>query len=141
MSDVRVIGVGSPFGADCIAKIVIEQLQKKYATAIQSKEVTIDYYDRPGFYLLTLMRDAKQVHIIDAIVSDKPAGFIHRYEDIEIFQQNIKTLSSHGHGVADVLALGKTLNQLPDKIILHGIEMGDDITAAANQLVDQINLI
>lgn len=116
---IGVIGVGSSFGADNIAQYVIELLQKKY-------HIQCDYYDRPGLYLLDYMKDFNCLHLIDAIVSDKPVGTLHRYEDIKDLCADDILLSSHGVGIAEVLSLGSILNCLPEKIIIHGIEIDND---------------
>ncbi len=121
MSKIAVIGVGSPFADDHIAYDVIQLLQKKSLPSM-----SIHYYDRPGWYLLEYMHDFETVHLIDAIVSGKPIGTLHRYDDIDYFQIQKILLSSHNFGLAETLLLGQTLNQLPKTLVIHGIEISVD---------------
>lgn len=130
MKIIGIVGVGSPFGSDAIGQRVIGLLQKRIELQGQYRDqIVLDYYDRPGPYLLEIMKDFYTVHLIDAIVSNQPIGTLHRYENIEAFQKDHQLLSSHGFGLAETLALGEILECLPDKVIIHGIEVGLKIKA------------
>jgi hydrogenase maturation protease len=121
MSKIAVIGVGSPFADDHIAYDVIQLLQQEPLLS-----VSLQYYDRPGWYLLEYMQDFDVVHLIDAIISDKPIGTLHRYDDIDYFKTQETLLSSHNFGLAETLLLGQSLNQLPAQLVIHGIEIAVD---------------
>lgn len=121
MSRIAVIGVGSPFADDHIAYDVIQLLQQESLPS-----VSLQYYDRPGWYLLEYMQDFDVVHLIDAIISDKPIGTLHRYDDIDYFKTQETFLSSHSFGLAETLLLGQSLNQLPAQLVIHGIEIAVD---------------
>ena len=121
MNKIAVIGVGSPFADDHIAYDVIQLLQQE-----PSVSAFLHYYDRPGWYLLEYMQDFDIVHLIDAIVSDKPIGTLHRYDDIDYFKTQETLLSSHNFGLAEILLLGQSLNQLPAQLVIHGIEIAVD---------------
>lgn len=118
MSKLAVIGVGSPFADDHIAYDVIQLLQQESLPS-----VSLQYYDRPGWYLLEYMQDFDVVHLIDAIISEKPIGTLHRYDDIDYFKTQNSLLSSHSFGLAETLLLGQSLNQLPTQLVIHGIEI------------------
>ena len=118
-----IIGVGSPFGDDNVAEQVIENLMQAQSSGELSSHIDIKYFDRPGYALLELIQDYSNVKLIDAMVSDKPIGFIHRYDSLSAFQQAKNTLSSHNMGVAEVLALGEVLGILPEQITFYGIEI------------------
>lgn len=125
MNKIAIIGVGSPFGDDAIAYQVIECLKEESLPAID-----LHYYDRPGWHLLECMKPFNTVHLVDAIVSGNPPGTLHRYEDIHTFEQHQNLLSSHSFGLAETLLLGEVLDELPAKLIIHGIEIsltGGDI--------------
>jgi hydrogenase maturation protease len=121
VSKTAVIGVGSPFGDDTIAYKIIEYLKQEPALMVD-----LQYHDRPGWHLLDCMKPFDVVHIVDAMVSHKPPGTLHRYEDIHAFKLNQTLLSSHGFGLAEALLLGEALNQLPARLIIHGIEISLD---------------
>lgn len=75
MNKIQVLGIGSPVGLDCVGELVIEKLKSKLMQATFRDQVDLNYYDRPGFYLLELMRDKEIIHLINAIISDKPFGY------------------------------------------------------------------
>jgi hydrogenase maturation protease len=139
MSKIAVIGVGSPFADDHIAYDVIQLLQQE---SLQT--ISLQYYDRPGWYLLEYMQEFDIVHLVDAIISDKPIGTLHRYDDIDYFKTQNTLLSSHSFGLAETLLLGQSLNQLPAQLVIHGIEIAVDnsdenrLKEACLALVDRI---
>lgn len=142
---IGIIGVGSSFGADCIAQHIIQLLQKKINVTQFKNNIFCDYYDRPGFYLLECIKKFETVHLIDAVMGEKKIGTLYRFDHIHAFKKNNLMLSSHGMGVAETLLLGEALNCLPSKIIIHGIEINattdlnsDEIQRASDQLVENI---
>lgn len=141
MNKVAIIGVGSPFADDHIAYEVIHTLQQE-----PSLSASLQYYDRPGWYLLEYMQGFDVVHLIDAIVSDQPVGTLHRYEGIEYFKTQETLLSSHHFGLVETLLLGQSLNQLPAQLVIHGIEIAVDsnneeiLKDACLALVERIKL-
>ncbi|RUR17862.1 hydrogenase maturation protease [Legionella sp. km535] len=124
MTDIKVLGIGSPFGDDRAGCIVAERLKQRGLIHRKSSMILIEAHDRPGVRLLELMRQANRVYLIDAIQSGNPPGTIHRFHNEEIFELNAM-LSTHDMGVAQTLALGRSLGELPEHIILYGIEIGD----------------
>ena len=123
---IGIIGIGSPFGSDCVAQYVIRFLKQNLIDNKIKNIMEPQYYDRPGVHLLEYLQKFSVVHLIDAMISGKPMGTIHRYEEMAVFEENNRLISSHGFGVAQVLSLGKVLNCLPKKIIIHGIEINDE---------------
>jgi hydrogenase maturation protease len=144
--DIAILGVGSSFGSDDIAQQVVIKLKKKLQISKINISVHIGYHDRPGLHLLEIMKGYPIVHLVDAVLSDKPIGYIHRYEDFDKFETQNKMLSSHGLGLAETIALGKTLEYLPNNIIIHGIEISvinnadetEILNRAIETLVDSI---
>lgn len=119
MNSIAIIGVGSPWGADCLAKKVIDLLLPDL-----SNQYFLDYLDRPGLSLLTLIKAFNTVHLVDAVSGKAPIGFIYRYKNIEAFKKSKNIFSTHGLGLVETLLLGDALDLLPEKIIIHGVEMG-----------------
>lgn len=119
MKKILVLGVGSTFGADNIGEIVIKKLKKR----VFCQGVAFDYLDRPGFHLIERMKAYEIVHLIDAMQSDKPFGYVHRIENLNVLERSQQTLSSHGYGIAQVLALADVMDLLPKKLVIHGIEI------------------
>lgn len=127
MSLIRVIGIGSLFGDDQIGWEIVRLLKKRERISkIPADILTVSCCYHPG-ELLELMQGASYVFLIDAIKSfHLPIGQISRLEKEEIVTAMDGGLSTHELGVASILQLGETLDILPEKIVLYGIEIGDD---------------
>lgn len=120
---IKVLGIGSPFGVDSVGWQVVELLlQSNRLTGYESQHLQMEWHDRPGIRLLTLMADASHVLMIDAVVSGHPIGTIHRLEN-QAIEALPNLLSTHDMGVAEVLQLGRALNQLPQHLVLYGMEV------------------
>ncbi|KTD46229.1 hydrogenase maturation protease [Legionella quateirensis] len=123
MNYIKVLGIGSPFGDDQAGCRVAQLLKQNDLIRRNCSAVLIEAHDRPGVRLLELMRQANRVYLIDAIQSGNQPGTIHRFMNEQIFELN-SMLSTHDMGVAQTLALGRSLEELPEQIILYGIEIG-----------------
>ena len=146
MSSIRVFGIGSSFGDDQIGWETINLLKKQEVIKnISSDTLSLSCCNHPQ-ELLDLMRGAEVVFLIDAIKSNNQVGTIHRLENEEIYAVDHQ-LSTHGLGLAHILQLGKVLNDLPKRVILYGIEIGNTegfsisdelLKTAKSKLVDEI---
>ncbi|HAT1595612.1 TPA: hydrogenase maturation protease [Legionella pneumophila] len=123
MSLIKILGIGSPFGDDQVGCLAADCLKAELSKEQYiSKSVCIESHDRPGLRLIELMNSAKVAFLIDAVKSGCAIGTIHRLKNNEIFAfQN--RLSTHEMGVAEALQIGQSLNDLPEDIILYGIEI------------------
>jgi hydrogenase maturation protease len=122
MSRVAVLGLGSPFGDDRVGWEVAQGLGRiPWAEHGPDSVVTVDCLDRPGAGLLERFRDADCVILIDAMRSGAPAGTLRRMHPDEILA-DADSPSSHGFGLAQTLALGRALGELPSNLVLFGIE-------------------
>ena len=124
MTGIIIVGVGSPFGVDRLGWEVLERL-KKNVLPDESGDERISYIcsDRPGPALLEMIRGAGLAIIIDAIQAGDVPGKLIRLEGEQISTVPLR-LSSHGFGIADTLALGKTVGGLPEKVVILGLEIG-----------------
>ncbi|MGC9457686.1 MAG: hydrogenase maturation protease [Halothiobacillaceae bacterium] len=140
----RVIGIGSPFGDDRLGWAVVRSLQTR-CDGLSGLECLV--LDRPGPALLTHLAGARQVAIVDAMRSGAA-----EYSLLEIDPAKPDAggswTSSHGFGLLQTLALGRTLGQLPPRLRLFGIEMGDGaqpvpemtVASIADQLAEVLAL-
>lgn len=126
MRSIRILGIGSFSGADQVGLLVIKRIKAKLQDHPANEEVDIDFYDRPGMHLIELIKEAEIVHLIDAMMSAREEGFIHRYTDINVFQAINHSLSSHGYGVAEALQLAKVMGSLPNQLVIHGVEISKE---------------
>ena len=118
-SKVLIIGVGNAYRGDdgagvAVARLLSGQVQPGMKVIEETGE---------GTALAEAWRGAGFVIVVDAIRSGAPAGTIRRFdagkEKIpgEIFGQ-----STHTFGVAGAIELARTLEELPPRLLLYGIE-------------------
>lgn len=143
---IKIIAIGSPFGDDRLGWVAAEQLQDSPVLRFAEKQVMITMLDRPGPAVISHWRDADAAIIIDAVRSGAEPGTVHCLTADDINNNNA-TPSTHGFGIAAALELAGTLGQLPDKLVLCGIEMdpmhegdapGKKVRAALPLLVHKI---
>lgn len=125
MSELHVLGIGSPFGDDQLGWEVVKLLQQRSTLyRFIPGQLHIACCDRPGMYLLELMRPAHTVFLIDAVKTGAPLGTVHYFQNEEIAGID-DTLSTHALGISAAMKMGATLQTLPQRVILYGVEIGD----------------
>lgn len=122
----RVIGVGSPFTGDTVGLEAIGLLQQE--TRLFPSALALEFLalDRPGSRLITHFSGAQTVVLIDAMQSGRSAATVRRLHPDELVQQ-AGAPSSHSLGVAEALALASALGELPQTLLLYGIEAGETV--------------
>ena len=117
----RVIGLGNAYRCDdgvglCVARSLRRRLP--WADVIEtSGEATA---------LVDLWADAERVMVIDATVSDAPAGTVRRLDLLAMDPIPVGfRSSSHTFGLAHAVALGRALRRLPCSLVAYGIEARD----------------
>jgi hydrogenase maturation protease len=116
----RVIGVGSPFGADRLGWLAIERLAGRLPPGCELIKL-----DRPGSSLLVHLRDSARAVVIDAVMRDDAPGSASLLS-LDELERLPAPPSSHGFGLAQTLALGASLGELPPEFHLIGIHTGAD---------------
>jgi len=138
---VCILGIGSPSGDDQAGWLTVDALLAIGACAAGGG-ILIQKLDRPGSGLIPLLAGASRVILIDAMQSNGPIGRIQHF-DADDWPAYNKGLSSHGFGVLDALALAQALGNLPPRLDLYGIGIGEaipcdtpciEVQAAAQQL-------
>ena len=141
-----ILGVGSPFGDDRAGWAAAALLAASDLVTSSAGQIGVRTLDRPGSLLLAEFGQSGGVILIDALCSDALPGSIRRL-DAEAVCGARPVLSSHGIGVAQAVALARSLGCLPVRFALFGIEAdrqhaGGDlspaVTAALPQLVEQV---
>ncbi|MGA8275085.1 MAG: hydrogenase maturation protease [Thermoplasmata archaeon] len=85
-------------------------------------------FDGESTGLLDLWTGAGLVVIVDAIRSHGTPGHLHRFEgDLTPLLAEPSTSSTHGLGVAEAWRLGRSLDQLPERLVVFGVE-GEDFS-------------
>ncbi len=118
----RLLGVGSPFGADRLAWEAIDHL-----AALGLGECELVKLDRPGSSLLAWFDGVEHLILLDALAVDSDAGSPRLLDPRELDRLAPGT-SSHGFGVAQALDLAAQLDQLPDRVDILGIATGADLS-------------
>lgn len=118
---VAVIGVGSPFAADSLGWLAIDELRRSLPADGFPVALRFEQLDRPGPSLLSAMRNVDLAVVVDAV--DTPMPGVLKVTLDELLQRDGLT-SSHGFGVAETLALGRALHDLPANLWLYGVPMG-----------------
>ena len=116
----KVIGVGNEWrGDDAAGLLVARRLQ-----AGRLPQVSIAECRGTVTAVREAWKDAAGVIVVDAVFSGGRPGSIYRFDahDAEVPVQLPRTLSSHGLGVAEALALGQLFQELPPFLIIYGIE-------------------
>ncbi len=120
MRNVRIVGVGSPFGDDragwLAARYLEQYLEKRYPGLVQR----CDLLDRPGTALLDYLKpDNGVILLLDAVVAQCGLAAVSTYNFEDLAEA--QGISSHGFGVAETLELGDTLGILHPEIYLLGL--------------------
>ncbi len=127
----RIIGIGSPFGADQLGWSAIDLLQTELPDCELIK------LDRPGSDLIRYFQGLDDVVLIDAVQAGQSPGSVLRLEVEDLALTECQT-SSHGFGVADALKMAAELNLSPKKLLLIGLEAGSDLTSVPEIELQQL---
>nr|WP_231362396.1 hydrogenase maturation protease [Thioalkalivibrio sp. ARh3] len=110
-----VIGVGNPWrGDDGIGHAVVDALAGTPGLATAKSQ------GEPA-ELMELWQGYEPVILVDAIVTGAAPGTLHRLDAREPLPRGAR-YSSHGIGLAEAVELARSLGDLPDTLIVHGIE-------------------
>lgn len=133
LSAPRIIGVGSPFGADRLGWEVAERMRSDRLLTIEPPPEIL-CCDRPGPRLLELLSGVNLAFILDAMSAGLAPGTVRCLTADELEGEDVR-FSCHGFGLASTLALGRALRMLPPRLHVVGIEGGEgtmpDVRSAA----------
>jgi hydrogenase maturation protease len=118
-----ILGIGSPFGQDSLGWQAIDGLVEcGLQQRLACHEVFLQKADRPGALLLEHMRGMDVAILIDALIGGDEPGRVHSLT-VEETAQGELALSGHDLGVAGALALGDALGDLPERVLVLGVEV------------------
>lgn len=127
MSDILVVGIGNPYrGDDGAGWAVIDTLEGKVPSRVRLSKIRGDIAE-----LMDVFENYSTVYLIDACSMNSPPGFWQRLDvhTDPILLDNAQT-STHGLNLSQAIALAKTLDQLPSKLIIYAIN-GDHYNVGA----------
>ncbi|MGF1642743.1 MAG: hydrogenase maturation protease [Thiotrichales bacterium] len=138
--------MGSPFGADTLGWRVIVALRAwPEFQARHAEYVATEICDRPGSDILRVLHPYERAIVVDAMCSGAAGGTV-RELTLDDLPRVLAPASSHGFGLAAALQLGRVLRQLPERLVIVGIEWTDSIdaydpSAAVSRILDLLETI
>lgn len=114
-----VVGLGHDIRADdaagpMVARLVAPHLPEGWSAVEHHGDLTA---------LLDLCKGMDEVVVVDAVVSGAPAGTVHH---LLVGEETLPDLmsagSTHGFGLLEVVALGRTLGHVTGRVTLVGLE-------------------
>jgi len=118
-STITLIGVGNRFrGDDGVGWEIVEKLKAEILPDAQVIEASGE-----GASLIESMKGKDRVLMFDAVYSGAKAGSIFRFEaHSQPIPAKFFNYSTHAFSLAEAIELARALNQLPEKLIVYGIE-------------------
>lgn len=111
-----IIGIGSPYGDDQLGWLTVDVLEQQLNPPVHCLKL-----DRPGPELLRYFQGTSSVVLVDAILEDSQTTT--RELQVDELIAITKLTSSHGFELSKTLALGDTLDLLPQQLRLFGVPM------------------
>ncbi len=113
-----------------------------------ASDVRVVEHDGEATALLSEFQSAQHVWLIDAAQSGAAPGTVHRI-DCSLADPTLPTgtVSSHGFGLAEAIALARELDMLPRQCVVYAIEGADfsagvamscEVMKAANTVVERM---
>ena len=133
-----VIGVGNDFaGDDAAGRLVARALERAEGVdVLETHGAAAD--------IVTMMEGRDRVVIVDACTSGAAPGTLHRLDAVAGDLPGwLRSVSSHGIGVAEAVALARLLGTLPPRVEVWAIEgtafcVGDAVGAEVQRAIDRI---
>jgi hydrogenase maturation protease len=103
-----VLGIGQSLRGDDAAGLEAVRLwQQTYPQTAQ--RVQVELFELPGLALLDRLEGMEAAILVDALQTNLTPGTIHRLGPEELAAFTLDSQSAHGWGVAETLALGRSL--------------------------------
>ncbi len=142
---VLLVGIGNEFrtddGAGCYA---VGKIMSRGHGRLTAKILA-----REGTDLIECWRGYETVYVVDAAMSGQEPGTVHRFEiPGQEIPKSVFCTSTHAFGLADVIPLARTLDALPPKLIVYGIEaesfdhgrgLTEKVKAGADKLAEELS--
>jgi len=145
LSKVTCIGVGNRFRNDDGLGWHIAKIMQAEVPEIEILEASGE-----GMSLLEIMQQRKFVFIFDAVNSGSDPGTVFRFQaDSECLPSKFFHYSTHEFSVAEAIELGRSLKQLPEKLIVYGIEgknfragteLSEEVEKSIPEVVEQVKV-
>jgi|TARA_B100000745_G_scaffold253003_1_gene175284 hydrogenase maturation protease len=121
VSEILILGIGSPHGADRLGWDCIDELRN--LAQRWPGRIALEKCDTPA-NIPNHISDCAFAILVDAIQGDFPYGTVLRLNEEEL-PEVVSRMSSHGVGVCDGIRLAATLSMKPDNLVLFGIDINE----------------
>jgi hydrogenase maturation protease len=111
----RIIGCGHPDRGDDAAGLLVARRLR--ALGLEAEEHTGD-----GLSLIERWQESETVILIDAVVTGAAPGELIIRDGAEARPVADVHRSTHAFGVAEALQLARTLDRMPHRLVIYGIE-------------------
>lgn len=117
---VLVLGIGSESrGHDAVGLLAARDLDAMHLPGVRVVESRGD-----GARLMRLWKGCPAVLLVDAVHSGAPPGTLHRLDASHTaVPPKFLCASSHQFGVEEAIETSRTLGELPERVILFGVEI------------------
>lgn len=116
---ILIIGVGNEYRSDDGLGVYVARELRRHLPAT----IRIIEHSGEGTALMAAWTGAQHVFIVDAVSSNEPLRTVHRVDAMrEQIPKRMFASSSHQCGVAEAIAIAKELGELPQTLMLYGIE-------------------
>lgn len=143
-SAILVIGVGNKYrGDDAVGLVVARRIE-----SLHLRDTIVSEESGEGANLIEVWKSAGTVIVVDAISSGSEPGTIHRFvADSQRIPSKFFHYSSHSFGLAEAIELARSLYQLPQHLVVYGIEgakfeagigLSFEVERAAEEVVSRI---
>lgn len=117
---ILIIGLGNHYRKDDgVGLVVAENIKAQNYRGVKVIDGISD-----GMALLEAWSEVKKVYIVDAVISGVSPGTIYRFDALngKIPAEIFTGYSTHSFNIVETIELAKTLNELPDLLIVYCIE-------------------
>ncbi|MGB0712682.1 MAG: hypothetical protein ACPGUC_03885 [Gammaproteobacteria bacterium] len=125
---VVVLGIGSPNGLDDMGWRVVGAIRALVERGVHANPVVCQTLPVPDGRVLEALAGAGLGIVVDALLDDpeNEAGVeaMTRFQDLDEFATG-RSISSHGLGLAEILRLGRALGDLPERMWIYAVRVGD----------------
>jgi hydrogenase maturation protease len=131
---ILVIGVGHPMrGDDGAGSAVVHNLRRYFREHPACAQLPVELAEANGDLvdMLEGRLNYSKVILVDAVVTGKPPGTLHRWDVTDRpFPACLRACSTHGFDLAGSIELNRALDRLPPSLIMYGIEASQFETGA-----------
>ncbi|MGA9363444.1 MAG: hydrogenase maturation protease [Bacteroidota bacterium] len=141
---ILVLGLGNEYRCD--DAVGLEVARRLRNLSLESTIVSEESGE--GANLMEAWKSASTVIVVDAVSSGSEPGMIHRFvAESQRIPSKFFHYSSHSFGLAEAIELARSLHQLPQHLVVYGIEgskfeagigLSFEVERAAEKVVDRI---